>query len=381
MSDRRKYRGRPVGRARVGDMMFTFDGQYAFDGRGHCIGKRFGHPVRTNDGKTYDSTGAFMVGQLEQLDRTLHEPLVAYTWSRDIDLRGDVSNAQEQSSFTVSSYGSPGGLGTGNSIGNGKSWGGKVTTQVTRQSVDIAKIVQPLTIWEQEVAYTIPELESSALLGTPIDTQKYNAMKIKNQMDIDEQVYFGDSGLGFFGLLNSDSRTGSDAVTTVSNVANGASGSPLWANKTPAEILADVNTLLLAVWTASAWAVVPSRLLLPPNQYGLISTQTVSLAGSVSILKYLEENNIVRQANKKLEILPCKWCVGTGSGGTVGTENGHNRMIAYTKEEDRVRFPMTTLAKTALQYDGIWQKCTYWGRLGVLEIVYPETIGYADGLG
>lgn len=380
MSDRKRYPGRPVGRARIGDTMLTFDGQLSFDGQGRCIGKRLPHAV-TFDGKTFDSTGAFMVGQLEQLDRTLHEPLVAYTWSRDIDVRSDVSVAQEISSFTVSSYGSAGGLGTGNSIGNGKAWIGKESTQITGVSVDVAKVTQPLTLWGDEVKYTIPELESSALLGTPIDAQKYDALKIKYQMDVDEQVYFGDSALGFFGLVNSDSRTGMDAVTTVSNVANGASGSPLWANKTPAEILADVNTLLMAVWTASAWAVVPSRLLLPPNQYGYISTQLISLAGTTSILKYLEENNIVRQANKKLEILPCKWCVGTGTGGTVGTENGHNRMIAYTKEEDRVRFPMTTLSKTPLQYDSIWQKCTYFGRLGVLEIVYPETIGYADGIG
>lgn len=372
--------GRRVGRARVGDAMMTYDGAPVVDGSGNQLGRRWSRPV-TYDGKTYDSSGAFMIGQLEQLDRTLHEPLVAYTWSRDIDVRSDVSVAQEQSSFTVSSYASAGGLGAGNSIGNGKSWMGKATTQITGQSVDIAKVGQPLTPWAEEVKYTVLELESSALMGTPIDAQKHNAMKIKYEMDVDEQVYIGDTSLGVFGLLNSDNRTGQDAVTTVSNVVNGAAGSPLWSLKTPTEILTDVNSLLVAVWTASAFAVVPSRLLLPPVQYAALATRIVSQAGSISILKFLEENNIVRQSNMKLEILPCKWCVGAGTGGTIGVNDGHNRMIAYTKAEDRVRFPMTTMSKTPLQYDSIWQKTTYFCRLGVLEIVYPETIGYADGIG
>jgi hypothetical protein len=47
---------------------------------------------------TYDSTGAFLVGELERLDQTLHMPLAAVTWSRDIDLRGDVSMADDVSS-------------------------------------------------------------------------------------------------------------------------------------------------------------------------------------------------------------------------------------------------------------------------------------------
>jgi hypothetical protein len=42
-----------------------------------------------------DSTGAFLIGELERLDQTLHMPLAAVTWSRDIDLREDVTLADE----------------------------------------------------------------------------------------------------------------------------------------------------------------------------------------------------------------------------------------------------------------------------------------------
>ncbi|WP_272487599.1 hypothetical protein [Burkholderia vietnamiensis] len=47
----------------------------------------------TYDRATIDSTGVFLNGQLERLDQTLNEPLVEYTWSRDIYIRSDVSAA------------------------------------------------------------------------------------------------------------------------------------------------------------------------------------------------------------------------------------------------------------------------------------------------
>ncbi len=373
---------RSIGRHRTVDMM-TYDAQQwqALDGMGNVRGKSFGQSFRTHDGRTVDSTGAFLVGELERLDLTLHEPLAAVTWGRDIDLREDVTTADEVSSFTTSTYASAGGLGTGQSVGNGKSWIGKNTNQVSRVSVDIAKITQPLIPWGKEIAYTVLELESAAKLGRPVDEQKYKALQLAHQMEIDEMVYYGDTPGAFYGLVNSNNRTTPDAVTNVSNVANGAQGSPLWTMKTPDEILQDFNEVLTSAWAATGWAILPDSILLPPQDFGYIATQKVSNAGNVSILNYVLENNITaRQGGSTLDIKPVKWCLGTGVGGTVTESNGHDRIVVYTKDKDRIRYPMTMLSKTPLQYDSIWHRSTYYGRLGVLEIVYPETLAYRDGL-
>jgi hypothetical protein len=40
---------------------------------------------QTFDARTIDSSGAFLVGELERLDPRLNEPLASYTWSRDIN--------------------------------------------------------------------------------------------------------------------------------------------------------------------------------------------------------------------------------------------------------------------------------------------------------
>jgi hypothetical protein len=211
-----------------------------------------------------------------------------------------------------------------------------------------------------------------------VDAQKYEGMKLKDQMDTDQLVYIGDPLLSTTGLINQTSGV----VSNVANVANGANGSPLFSNKVPDEILADFNEIITSVWEASAWAQMPNRILLPPARYGYLVSQKVSDAGNISILRFILENNVTVQnvGQGQLKIYPAKWCIGSGSGGTQGTDSTPGRMVAYTKDPQRVRFPLTPIQKTPLEYRSIYQITTYFSRKGQIEIVYPETIGYRDGM-
>jgi hypothetical protein len=327
--------------------------------------------LQTFDRNTIDSTGAFLIGELERLDQKMHEPLVSISWSRDIDLREDVTIADEVSSFTNSSFASAGGI-----TPAGKSWIGKDVNAINGMALDIGKTANPLTLWGQTLSYTIPELESAQRLGRPVDAQKFAGIKLKHQMDIDEMVYTGDSLLGYTGLINS-------AAVTATNVVANSNSHTTWALKLsddttgsvgPDEILADVNTLLNSVWQSSAWAVCPTELRLPPTQYALLVSRKVSTAGNISILQFLKDNSISNAANgRPLNIQPLKWLTGAGASGT-------NRMVAYTKDIDKVRYPLVPLQRTPLEYRSIFQMTTYFGRLGVVEVVYPETMGYGDGI-
>lgn len=367
----------PAGRlrARTRDHA-TFDGFRTIDARGNQAGIHLGNTFKTHDGRTVDSTGAFLVGELERLDQELHMPLAAVTFGRDMPMRDDVTIADEVSSFTLSTFASQGSLGAGNGIRSGKAWMGKSTDQIGGVDVDIGKTPSPLRPWGLELKYTILELESAAKVGRPIDDQKYEALKLKHQMDVDEQVYVGDSTMGDTGLLNHTS------VTNVSNLPNGAGGSSTWALKTPEEILLDVNAVLQSAWAASGYAVMPKKVLLPPKQFGMISTKIISTgAGNISVLKYLKENNIVTASGQgEIDFQPVKWLVGAGSGGTLGTDGTVDRMVAYCQEKKYVRFPMTLLQRTPVQYQSIYHATTYYCRIGVTEVVYPETIAYRDGL-
>lgn len=318
--------------------------------------------MQTFDAQTVDSAGAFLRGELERLDPELHMPLAAFTWSRDIDLRDDITLADDFSSFTRTEFAAPDGTASSK-----KSWIGKTTTALTGVGVDNAKIPTPVTPWGMEIGWSMFELASSMQVGRPIDTDKVTAMQWKYNFDVDEQVYIGDAGLGQFGLVNSP-------AVTPTNVVNGATGSPTWASKTPDEKLADVNTILTNAWAASGYSYVPSRLLLPPSSFGNLVSTKVSTAGNVSTLEFLKTNSIANANNgRPLEILPVKWLETAGVGGT-------RRMVAYTKARDKVRFPLVPLQRTPLQFRGVHQYVSYYGRLGAVEVVYPELIAYADGI-
>jgi hypothetical protein len=324
----------------------------------------------TYDRATVDSTGAFLVGQLERLDQTLNEPLVEFTWSRDIEIRTDVSPADEIASWTNSAFAMSGGINPG-----GLNWISNEGNAIAGPSLDIGKTPQPMRLWGAEVKYTVPELVKAQKLGMPVDAQKVEGMNLKRNMDLDNIVYFGDSSLSFTGLVNSNSTVGG-----YQNVSNGAASTPQWTTKTALEILKDVNEILTTTWSNSGWKVLPDTLLLPPAQLGYIASQPVNLAAQKTILAYIIENNICAQQGQKLNILPLKWLIGAGVGGTPGQLGTVDRMVAYNKNKKYVQYPMTELQRTPLEYRSLFQITTYWARFGQVEFRYGTTISYRDAI-
>lgn len=312
----------------------------------------------TFDRQTIDSAGTFLIGELERLDQKLHAPLASVTWSRDIKLREDVSMADELSSFTNSSFAAAGGPSP-----NGKNWIGKNTTAVSGIALDIGKTATPLNIWGMELGWTIPELASAIQAGRPVDQQKFAGMNLKFQMDIDEQVYIGDAQIGASGLVNSSAVTATNAVAGNWTAAT-----------SPDVILNDINVFLNSVWAATGYAICPFELRLPPAKFALLTSKLISSAGNISILQYVRDNCISSTVNGvPLNIQPLKWLAGRGAGAT-------DRAVAYTNELDRVRFPMVPMQRTPLEARGINQLTTYFAKLGAVEFVYPECVGYLDAL-
>lgn len=322
----------------------------------------------TNGFKTKDSALAFYVNQLENLDKRLYMPLTSVSFGRDIKLRPGITMSDESTSFIQSAFAAGGTMSNSNGVNGGNMpWISPETTAIPGVSIDGQKTVLPLRLLGREVSFTSVELDRSQRLGTPIDAQKADALNILYQMNIDQMVYIGSTDVQAQGLLN-------NSAITVSNVVPGVSNSTLWAQKTADEILADVNTLIESTWSAAAFAVCPSKLLLPPLQFSYIASQKVSSAGNVSILKFLKENSISLSVNgQELDIQPVKWLTGRGVAGA-------DRMLAYTNEENRVRYPMVPIRRETAYYQGIRFIAPYIWAFGVLELPYAETLQYADGI-
>jgi hypothetical protein len=331
----------------------------------HRVHARTRDAFQTYDQATVDSTGVFLISELERLDPRLHMPLVTYTWARDIDLREDVTMGDEESSFTNSSFASTQGI-----AGSNKAWASKDSSAIAGVSLDIGKTISALPIWALQLSWTLPELASAQQLGRAIDAQKFDAMMLKYNMDVDEETYTGDPVLRMNGLFNH---------TSLTNTGNAVTGG--WATATANLILADVNALLFSVYQATGFAAMPDRLLMDPFSFSMLKSTLISTAGSQSILTFLLENNVaVGQTNTPFQILPCKWLSGTASQPTNPLGIATNSMFAYIKDPTRVRLPLVPLQRTPIEYRDIRQITTYFGRLGGVEMVYPEVCGRRSNL-
>ena len=200
----------------------------------------------TFDKRTVDAAGVFLLGELERLDKTLHMPLSVVTWGRDIDLRTDVSLADEVSSFTNTSFGAPG------STDSEISWASELDTATPGIALTTEKTNHSMRLWSRGLSYFIRELAAAQQVGRPVDSQKHEAIKLEHQMDIDRMVYVGDPTVRATGLLNCPDVT-PDSVTKA------------WASATPLQILDSINAVLDSAWIKSGYALMPTHLLCRPR--------------------------------------------------------------------------------------------------------------------
>jgi hypothetical protein len=313
--------------------------------------------MRTYDQRTIDAAGVFLLSELERLDKALHMPLVSVTWGRDIKLRSDVTIADETSSFTNSSFAA-----AGSPNPAGKNFIAAESTEIPGIALGIKKTPSPLFLWGMQLGYSIPELAAAEQTGRPVDRQKHEGLKLKHNMDVDEMVYVGDAALGKTGLINNPDIAPASVATS-------------WDDPgiTPKDMLDDINDLIERAWAQSAHAVCPADILLPPAKFAKL-TQPVTAAGSKSVLQYVKEECLAHAINgREPNIYPLKWLKGRGAGGS-------DRAVAYTNNELYARFPLVPLQRAPLEQRGLFQLTTYFGKLGVVEFVYPETVAYADGI-
>jgi hypothetical protein len=313
--------------------------------------------MMTFDKRTIDSTGAFVIGQLEKFDPRVNEPLVAVTYTRDVSLRTDVSLSDSSASFTQDFFAAKDGE-TGGYIGAN-------TTTVGEVGLDVKKVDQPLNLWAKKAGWTIPELMRSMQLGRPLDVSKVAVLAKDFQMVADKTFYLGSTLFGTKGLLN-------NASVSSANATNGN-----WSNGTTTadEIVADINELLSRAYENAAYAVCPTDLLVDPDSLATMSSMKISSAGNISVLEYAKTNCLSNTINgRPLNIRAAKYAA---SGEAVSNKN---MMVAYSNDPVYIQFPLVPLQRQQMVYQDIAQSVAYIGATGVVEFRYPETVAYSVGI-
>lgn len=231
--------------------------------------------------------------------------------------------------------------------------------------------------------WNIGELGKAQFSNFPLTTRRAEAARFAAEVFVWETALVGASLKGWTGLINSS------LVTPVAAAANGdSSPTTAWVlntgvgNKTPDEILADINRAVMGPATAGSsivTSVLADTILIPPLAYTYISTTPYGVAiPGQTILQVAQTNNVyTSRTGQRLTIreLPA-----LSRAATQGV-NGGGRLVAYRNSSTVLELPMPM----PFRFWPIYQDGPFnftvpgMGRLGQLDIKRPG-VRYLDGI-
>ena len=310
---------------------------------------------------------AFLVGELEKQDPRLLEPLTSITAPRDIDMKPGGGWVSITSNVFVD-YAT-----TGNQE---DSIIGSETTNIPVSQANITKDVFKVFTFSEILRVPLFDDLKLQQIGRSLTQILDDGLRLNHSKMIDQNVYIGITKAGTTGLVNNTS------VTTSLAAYNAAGTSRLWANKTPLEIMTDINTIVTNTWANSEYSLdgMATDILIPPDRFAYIANTPVTVAGTQSILNYLLTNNIAVQQGRPLNIKPSRWC--GDSTYTPGTGSTF-RMVAYVKAENKLNMDMTvplSRVLTAPSTSSASYETIYASQFSQAKFLYTQCVEYLDGI-
>jgi hypothetical protein len=211
--------------------------------------------------------------------------------------------------------------------------------------------------------YSMQEIRAAMFVGRSLTQRQANATRRANDQKVNKLAWFGDNGSNILGLTNNPN------IPAASVPADGTGASTLWVNKTPDQILRDMNQLSNGIVGLTNGVEMPNTLILPIDQYTLISSTPRSANSDTTILEYFIQNNPF--------ITTVDWVPelkGAGPGGV-------DIMIAYEKNPDKLtmEIPMP-FTQYPPQERGLEFIVNCESRYGGIIIYYPLSLSIGEGI-
>lgn len=326
---------------------------------------RTGAAVPALDEAGIASGGAFLVSELEKRDPNIRQPLMSFTYPRDIVITTGGGWVDYTSALSAA-YGIANGSGEGPITA-----GGANGVPLVQASLD--KGLYKAHVFAAALRVMFVDMQKSNQIGRSLDQLLSGGVRRTYDKHMDENVYLGFEDYGTTGLVNNPDATES---TVAGNGA--ATPSTKLKDKTPEQILADVNAALTAAWAAAEYdpEAMPNHILLPYEQYSHLLTTKVTELATETILDYLLKNNAATKNGGSLFIGATRYCKGAGTGGT-------DRMVVYVNRERFIKMEeLVPLARimTGPNVANVCYDTAYMANISQVQVFYPQTLTYWDGI-
>ncbi len=214
--------------------------------------------------------------------------------------------------------------------------------------------------------YNLDEIQASQLTGAALDQRRANAARRSNEQVVNDVAYFGDTTSGLPGLFsNPNIPTGA--------VVNPGSGTE-WVNKTPDEILFDINDLFADIFETTKMVEQGNTLLLPPAQWSYIMSTPRASNSDTTIAQYIASNSPYLTSID--DIIPVNECAAANNP-LLSTDG----MVAYDRNPDKLQLEIPVeLEMLPVQQKNLEFVIPGRSRLAGLNIYYPLSLAIATGI-
>lgn len=227
------------------------------------------------------------------------------------------------------------------------------------------QVMQKIKSIGDSYRYSHQEIRAAQLARVDLSFRQAEAARRAIDQEINTIAFTGWGTLGnqVTGFLNNPN------VPIYTVPATGVGASTLWINKTPDQILFDLNQVVNQIVFNSNNVERPDTLLLPMNQYTLIASTPRSSTSDTTILNYFLMNNPYIQ-----RVIPVPQLAGAGPTGLdimVAYEMNANKLVMqlampftmYPPQERNLEFVINCEA-----------------RFGGVSIFYPLSVNIAQGI-
>ncbi len=330
------------------------------------IGSQVVNPFGAAPMLTYDAAYmrdglSFLSRELEKVDPKIREPLASTWWPRDMPVRTGGGWLDNVAVINVN-YATTG--------ADEDSFIGEQNNNIPSMQADFDKEKWVLFSWAHYLDVPYLQQEKLIQIGRNIEEFLNKGIRLFYDKSLDKNVYKGLTRYNKTGLLNNA------GVHRYAVKNNAAGSSAKWKDKTPDEILTDVNSIIAYTWEAveHVTAYMANHILIPIEQYTSLVSRKVGTTGDKSILTYLYENNIGLKQGHQLVIDPLPLCKGAGSGGT-------DRMVAYCNNIDCVRIDQTvTLRRLPTETANLMFRTPFVSQFSEVQFLEPASVAYGDDI-
>jgi len=210
--------------------------------------------------------------------------------------------------------------------------------------------------------YSLQDIRNAQMAGKSLTNRKANGCR-RQMLSLENKLAFhGDSTTDIPGFI------GSANINAVTIPAGAATTTP-WDTKTADEILNDVTLMVTAIVDGSNGVESPNTLLLPIEQYTLISTKPRSTTSDTTILEFMLKSNAWIS-----EVIPVYELKGAGA-------SGKDTMMLYDRNPEKLTLEVPQDVEFLKpQEKALYYEVPVHARTAGVIIYYPKSIAQGDGI-